>query len=64
MFHRLDSRDAREVYGYGLGLPMVHRLLTAMEGRIEVREHNGGTEMVFWLPQASTMKEQMLNESD
>lgn len=52
MFHRLDARDAREVYGYGLGLPMVQRLVTAMDGIVEVRENAGGTEMVFRLPQA------------
>jgi signal transduction histidine kinase len=52
MFHRLDTRDSREVYGYGLGLPMVKRLLTAMGGRIEAKDcDGGGTEMVFWLPQ-------------
>jgi PAS domain S-box-containing protein len=56
MFHRLDTRDAREIYGYGLGLPMVHRLLTAMDGRIEVSEEGGGTEMIFWLPQANAKK--------
>jgi PAS domain S-box-containing protein len=53
MFHRLDVSDSREIYGYGLGLPMVERLLSAMDGRIEVRDsEGGGTEMMFWLPQA------------
>jgi PAS domain S-box-containing protein len=53
MFHRLDTRDSREVYGYGLGLPMVQRLLDAMGGgiRVEARE-GGGARMVFWLPRA------------
>lgn len=36
MFHRLDSRDSREVYGHGLGLPMAKRLVEAMGGDIEV----------------------------
>ena len=53
MFHRLDTRDSREVYGYGLGLPMVQRLLDAMQGgiRVEGRE-GGGARLVFWLPRA------------
>ena len=36
---------------------MVHRLLTAMGGRIEVNAKSRGTEMVFWLPQAEAVKE-------
>jgi signal transduction histidine kinase len=53
MFHRLDARDSREIYGYGLGLPMVQRLLDAMDGgiRIEGRE-GGGARLVLWLPRA------------
>jgi signal transduction histidine kinase len=58
MFHRLDSRDSREVYGYGLGLPMVQRLLTAMGGGIEVLDMGEGTEMQFWLPQAGNSPNQ------
>jgi PAS domain S-box-containing protein len=54
LFHRLDSRDSREVYGYGLGLPMVHRLLEAMSGGVRIEEsETGGARMVFWLPIAS-----------
>ncbi len=53
MFHRLDTRDSREVYGYGLGLPMVQRLLDAMQGGIRVEEHDGGgARLVLWLPRA------------
>jgi PAS domain S-box-containing protein len=52
MFHRLDSRDSREVYGYGLGLPMVQRLLAAMGGTIEAAEgRERGTEMIVRIPQ-------------
>jgi PAS domain S-box-containing protein len=47
MFHRLDSSDAREVYGYGLGLPMVRRLLEAMGGEVFIAEApGGGTQVV------------------
>jgi len=54
IFHRLDSRDSREVYGHGLGLHLVRRLLEAMNGGIRA-EHppGGGLCMLFWLPAAS-----------
>jgi signal transduction histidine kinase len=51
MFHRLDTRDDRDVYGYGLGLSMVKRLLEAMQGGIRVEEsQRGGARFIFWLP--------------
>ncbi len=51
MFHRLDTRDNRDIYGYGLGLSMVKRLLEAMQGGIRVEESDrGGARFVFWLP--------------
>ena len=53
MFHRLDSSDAREVYGHGLGLPMARRLLEAMGGGIRAESNeNNGARIVFWLPEA------------
>ena len=53
MFHRLDSRDKREVYGHGLGLPMARRLAEAMGGGIRVeRGPRNGARFGFWLPQA------------
>jgi PAS domain S-box-containing protein len=53
MFHRLDSRDEREVYGHGLGLPMVRRLVEAMGGTILVKPSlSDGAQLVFWLPVA------------
>lgn len=55
LFHRVDASDNREVYGYGLGLPMVRRLLEAMEGGISAEEGSyGGARLVFWLRQVSS----------
>ena len=34
MFHRLDTRDAREIYGHGLGLFTARRMVEAMGGSI------------------------------
>jgi signal transduction histidine kinase len=53
MFHRLDSSDAREVYGHGLGLPMARKLVEAMGGGIRAEPNeNAGARIVFWLPEA------------
>jgi len=53
MFHRLDARDAREVYGHGLGLHLARQLLEAMGGGIRAEQApGGGTRMVFWIPMA------------
>jgi signal transduction histidine kinase len=53
LFHRLDSRDSREVYGHGLGLTVAKRFLEAMDGwiRISINESEGvGTCVRFWVP--------------
>jgi PAS domain S-box-containing protein len=53
MFHRLDARDSREVYGHGLGLHLAHRMLAAMGGGIEAgMSALGGARLTFWLPKA------------
>ncbi len=53
MFHRLDSRDAREVYGYGLGLHLARRMLEAMGGGIRVETADEpGAHLVLWLQRA------------
>lgn len=51
MFHRLDASDARDVYGHGLGLPMVKRLLEALGGSIMIENSSRqGTTVKFWVP--------------
>lgn len=54
-FHRLDTGDSKETYGYGLGLYICRRLVEAMKGRIwvESRPTQGATFKVS-LPLAST----------
>ena len=42
MFHRLDSSDSREIYGHGLGLHLVKRLVEAMAGEVRIEEAPGG----------------------
>jgi signal transduction histidine kinase len=52
-FHRLDSSDAKETYGYGLGLYLCRRLVEAMDGRIWVESEPGhGATFRFALPLA------------
>ena len=50
-FHRLDSGDAKETYGYGLGLYLCRRLVEAMNGRIWVEsEPDQGATFRFAMP--------------
>lgn len=52
-FHRLDSGDSKETYGYGLGLYLCRRLVEAMGGRIWVESEPGrGATFKFALPLA------------
>jgi signal transduction histidine kinase len=52
-FQRLHVGDAQAVYGHGLGLYMVRRMLRAMDGDIEVGDApGGGAQFTFWLPVA------------
>ena len=53
-FHRLDSGDAKETYGYGLGLYLCRRLVEAMNGRIWVESEPGrGATFRFTMPLAA-----------
>ncbi len=53
-FHRLDSADSKETYGYGLGLYICRRLVEAMNGRIWVESQPGkGATFKIALPLAA-----------
>ncbi|MDR3573929.1 MAG: ATP-binding protein [Anaerolineaceae bacterium] len=50
-FYRLNSGDSQMVYGHGLGLYIVRRLLDAMGGEITVKNRpQGGASFICWLP--------------
>lgn len=52
-FYRYNTEDDRDVYGHGMGLYIVKRLMEAMDGNIAV--HNlpeGGAQFTCWLPLA------------
>ncbi|MEN4013705.1 MAG: PAS domain-containing sensor histidine kinase [Chloroflexota bacterium] len=52
-FYRHDREDNRAVYGHGLGLYIVRRLLEAMRGDIRAENHPlGGAQFTCWLPLA------------
>jgi two-component system OmpR family sensor kinase len=54
-FYRSDSEDDRAVYGHGLGLYIVKRLLDAMQGQVaaeNVPGPVGGACFTCWLPLA------------
>jgi len=55
LFHRLDSSDDRETYGYGLGLSIAKRFLEAMDGWIRISDaETSGTCIKCWLPAVNT----------
>jgi signal transduction histidine kinase len=52
-FHRVDRGDARETYGYGLGLYISRRFIEAMGGKLWVESELGrGSTFFFSLPLA------------
>ena len=53
LFYRVDTGRARKNGGAGLGLPLVHRIITAMGGDITVENApGGGLRFTFTLPAA------------
>ncbi len=51
LFYRVDTGRARKNGGSGLGLPLVKRVISAMNGEITVRnQETGGLEFIFSLP--------------
>ena len=51
-FERLDLKENKYVEGTGLGLAITHRLITQMNGQIEVESEYGvGTTFTIYLPQ-------------
>lgn len=52
-FYQADAHDAREVYGYGLGLYLTRKLVEAQGGQIYVTSRpEQGTQFTFTLPLA------------
>lgn len=50
-FYRANPRDSQEIYGHGLGLYIVKRLLEAMNGDIQVRNRDeGGACFTIYIP--------------
>lgn len=50
-FYRYNTDDARTIYGHGMGLYIVKRLIEAMNGRIEAHNlEGGGASFTCWLP--------------
>lgn len=50
-FYRYNTDDARTIYGHGMGLYIVKRLIEAMNGRIEAQNlEGGGARFTCWLP--------------
>jgi PAS domain S-box-containing protein len=53
-FFRSRPSDAQTVYGHGLGLYIVQRLLEALNGKIEAQNRpEGGASFTCWLPLAA-----------
>jgi signal transduction histidine kinase len=45
LFYRSEDELTRETLGTGIGLALVHRLATAMEGEVDVVNRDPGAEL-------------------
>lgn len=50
LFYRPKSELTRETAGTGIGLALVHQLVQAMDGKIDVRNRNPGAEFLLRFP--------------
>ena len=50
LFYRSENELTRETVGTGIGLALVHQLVSAMRGRIDVRNREPGAEFRVFLP--------------
>jgi PAS domain S-box-containing protein len=58
-FYRLNSADSQMIYGHGLGLYIVKRLLEAMHGEISAENRpQGGACFTCWLPLVEEKEEE------
>lgn len=63
LFYRVDNGRSRKNGGSGLGLPMVARIFSALNGSISVRNNDeGGLEFIFSLPKNEAFNSQNSDE--
>ena len=61
-FFRADNARARDVTGFGLGIPTAHRLMQRFGGRLEFEENPGGGLRVLLYPPTPLPKQTALAE--
>ena len=61
-FFRLDDARARDVTGFGLGIPTAHRLMQRFGGRLEFEENPGGGLRVLLYPPTPLLDRTALSE--
>ena len=51
LFYRPESELTRETLGTGIGLALVHQLVSAMNGKVDVTNHDPGAQFRVTIPQ-------------